>query len=123
VPSVTTLLTVLVVDDHKFVADTIVLILKKHGFTVSVAYSGEEAVEIARQSAPDWLVSDIELGAVSGIDAAIQIREICPKCQIVLMSGNELTHHLLKDARSEGHEFDVLVKPFHPKELLRRLAA
>jgi DNA-binding response OmpR family regulator len=114
---------VLIVDDEESTLKTLSLILKMHGFTVFAARSGEEAVEVARQALPRWIISDIVMGGISGIEAAIQIREFCPQCRILLMSGNHMTSDLVEEARVLGYEFDILAKPFHPTELLGRLAA
>lgn len=113
--------TVLVVDDENGILVTLSAILKDHGFTVFGARSGEEAVSLARGIEPDWVVSDVVMGSLSGIDAAIQIRDRCPSCQIVLFSGNALTSDLLAEARSRGYDFEILSKPFHPTELLQRM--
>jgi len=41
---------VLVIDDDIAVADTVAMVLKMDGFEATVAYSGETAVELARNS-------------------------------------------------------------------------
>ncbi len=115
--------TVLVVDNEHGILVTLAAILKGHGFTVFTARSGEEAVDVAYNVEPDWVVSDVVMGTLSGIDAAIRIRELCPGTQVLLFSGNALTSDLLAEARSHGHHFDILAKPFDPAELIERLRA
>ena len=113
--------TVLVVDDEHGILVTLAAILKGHGFTVFTARSGEEAIDVAYNVAPDWVVSDVVMGTLSGIDAAIRIRELCPETQILLFSGNAVTSDLMAEARSHGHDFEILAKPFAPLELIDRL--
>jgi len=113
--------TVLVVDDENGILVTLSAILKGNGFTVFGARSGEEAVSLARGIEPDWVLSDVVMGTLSGIDAAIQIRERCPGCRVVLFSGNALTTDLMAEARSRGYDFEILSKPFQPTELLQRM--
>jgi CheY-like chemotaxis protein len=113
--------TVLLVDDELAILETLSAILKRHGFTVFTARSAEEALNVAYNVEPDWVVSDVVMGAMSGVDAAIEIREICPNARIILFSGNALTTDLLAEARSRGHHFEILAKPFDPMELVRRL--
>jgi CheY-like chemotaxis protein len=114
--------TVLVVDDERVVADTLAMILSNNGFNATAAYSGESAVAIARESSPQFLVCDIVLmDGMNGIQAAIQIRALCPDCRIILISGIAASGDLLDEAVAEGHEFEVLGKPFHPTELIGRL--
>lgn len=113
--------TVLVVDDENGILVTLAAILKGHGFTVFTARSGEEAVDVAYNVAPDWVVSDVIMGTLNGVEAAIRIRELCPDTQIMLFSGNALTNDLMAEAHSRGHHFDILAKPVDPSELIQRL--
>lgn len=113
--------TVLVVDDENGILETLAAILKGHGFTVFTARSGEEAVDVAYNVEPDWVVSDVIMGTLSGVDAAIKIRELRPNTQVLLFSGNALTTDLLAEAREHGHHFDILAKPFAPRDLIERL--
>jgi CheY-like chemotaxis protein len=111
-----------VVDDERVVADTLAMILSNNGFNATSAYSGESAVAIARESSPQFLVCDIVLiNGMNGIQAAIQIGALCPDCRIILISGIAESGDLLDEAVAEGHEFEVLGKPFHPTELIDRL--
>lgn len=113
--------TILIVDDEPAIANTLSLILEHHGYRSIVARSGEEAVELARSTPPHVLVCDVIMHEMNGIEAARQIRSLCPECRIILMSGNVNTTQLLEDARSAGDEFQILVKPFHPTELINKL--
>jgi CheY-like chemotaxis protein len=51
---------------------------------------------------------------MNGIDAAIQIRKLLPKCKIILVSGDNDTSSLLPNAQSQGYRFEILAKPVHP---------
>lgn len=112
---------ILVADDEHVIADTLAIILNQSGFEARAVYSGEQAVETAIQWQPDMLVSDVIMTDLNGVDAAIQIRLALPKCKILLFSGQAATADLLDRARGQGHEFEILAKPVHPKDLLARL--
>jgi CheY-like chemotaxis protein len=112
---------VLVADDERVIADTLAIILNQSGFDATAVYSGERAVETAKTLQPDMLISDVIMTDLNGIDAAIKIRELLPKCKILLFSGQAATADLLDRARGEGHEFEILAKPVHPQDLLARL--
>jgi DNA-binding response OmpR family regulator len=45
----------------------------------------------------------------------------CPDCKVLLFSGQATTADLLSAAKAKGHDFEVLLKPVHPKDLLNRL--
>lgn len=113
---------VLVVDDEHVIADTLVLILRGCGFETEAAYSGEEAVESAAALKPDVLISDVIMKGINGVEAAIRISDSLPKCRVLLFSGNAGTADLLDKAFAEGHRFEMLNKPVHPRDLLDRLA-
>ncbi len=112
---------ILVVDDERVIADTLVIILNRNGFEAAAVYSGEAAVDLARSMQPEMIISDVIMNDMNGIDAAIQIRAILPKCKILLFSGQAATADLLEKARNQGHEFEILAKPVHPQDLLMRL--
>jgi CheY-like chemotaxis protein len=82
-----------------------------------------EALTAARSQAPDLLISDVVMRGLSGVDRAIQIKAQCPECKVLLFSGQAATQDLLRDARSQGHDFQLLRKPVHPSEMLSRIAA
>jgi CheY-like chemotaxis protein len=112
---------VLVIDDDRAVADTLVMVLKYSGYDAVAVYSGEEGLELARQAAYDHLVTDVMMEPMNGIQASLAIRAICPGCKVLPMSGNERTSQLLAEAERQGHEFDILAKPVHPSLILDRL--
>jgi len=114
---------VLVADDERVIADTLAMILNQSGFQARVAYTGEKALELAAEFKPDMLISDVIMGGLNGIDAAIKIREILPNIKILLFSGQAATADLLEKARAQGYEFEILAKPVHPQDLLAKLRA
>jgi CheY-like chemotaxis protein len=112
---------VLVVDDERVIADTLAIILNQHGYDASAVYTGAGAVERARATSPDLIISDVIMPDMNGIEAAIRIREFLPSCKILLFSGQAATADLLESARAQGHEFEILAKPVHPQDLLAKL--
>ncbi len=112
---------VLVADDERVIADTLAMILNQSGFEARAVYSGEKAVELASAFKPEMLISDVIMGGLSGIDAAIQIRALFPQVKILLFSGQAATSDLLTEARAQGYEFEILAKPVHPQDLVARL--
>ncbi len=112
---------VLVADDERVIADTLAMILNQSGFHTRVAYTGEKALELAAEFQPEMLISDVIMGGLNGIDAAIRIRAILPGIKILLFSGQAATADLLEKARAQGYEFEILAKPVHPGDLLAKL--
>jgi CheY-like chemotaxis protein len=112
---------VLVADDEQVIANTLVIILNQHGFEARAVYSGEKAIEALEEFQPDMLISDVIMTGMTGIEAAIEVRNRLPKCKILLFSGQAATADLLERARAQGHEFEILAKPVHPTDLLAKL--
>lgn len=114
---------VLVVDDESAIADTLTEILARSGYAAIAAYDGTDALETALITPPELLITDVVLPGVSGIELAITIKRIFPDCRILLFSGQAATSDLLASAKSAGHQFTLLNKPIHPKDLLARVSA
>lgn len=114
---------VLIADDEKVIADTLGLILNQNGFDATAVYNGRHAIDTARTFSPDVFLADVVMPGMSGIDAAIQICALIPRCRILLLSGQAATSDLLHDARLRGHDFEILLKPIHPIQLIAHLRA
>jgi CheY-like chemotaxis protein len=112
---------VLVVDDEQTIANTVSWVLDKEGYETRSAYSGEEAVEVARTFAPDVLICDFFMPGMSGLDAAIQIRDKYTHCKVLLVSGHIAIAELSQQAVEKGYKFHYLAKPVHPRILLEVL--
>jgi CheY-like chemotaxis protein len=112
---------IIVADDEPLIATTLVEILGIGGFDAEAVSDGLAAIERARTIRPDILLSDVQMPNMNGIEAAKKIRGFLPNCRIVLLSGHVETGELLKRARAEGHEFEVLTKPIGPEDLLSAL--
>jgi len=113
---------ILVVDDERAVASTLAIILEHEGYETATTYSGEEAVGRASTFQPDFLLSDIDMGELNGIDAAIEILEFLPHCKVLFISGHPAWRELQAQAKAQGFDFEVLNKPVPPSELLERIS-
>ncbi len=112
---------ILVIDDETAIADSLAEILSDHGYEVVAAYDGPAAIALARETCPDVVLCDVVMPLLNGVDTAIAIRQICPKARIFLFSGQAGTTDIMKNARAQGHSFELLPKPMHPDELLGRI--
>lgn len=113
---------ILVIDDETAIADSLVEILSASGFDASASYSGTSAIEQARQQCPYIVLSDVVMPRMNGVETVRAIREICPEARILLFSGQAGTTDILEQARQRGEKFELLPKPLHPDELLKRLS-
>src|SRR5580700_9217444 len=79
--------TILVVDDHRTIADSLADILNDSGFRAIVAYNGKEAARIAEERQPDYLLTDVVMPFMNGVELAIEVARLSPKTKTVLLSG------------------------------------
>ena len=114
---------ILVVDDEKRIADTLVAVLSQAGYRVWSAYSGPAALQKASELAPDLLIADVVMPEMNGVALAVAMQKLLPFCRILLLSGQVVSEEITMQASAQGHSFELLAKPLHPRDLLAKLAA
>ncbi|HEX3371449.1 MAG TPA: response regulator transcription factor [Candidatus Acidoferrales bacterium] len=87
-------LRVLIADDHDAIREQIQEIVRQHPRleVCAVARDGIEAVEKATELKPDFVILDISMPGLNGLDAATQIRRIVPKAKVIMLSMHESPH-------------------------------
>jgi CheY-like chemotaxis protein len=110
--------TVLVVDDEKLIVDTVVEIFEGAGFEVAGAYDGWAALEKITRWRPDYVLSDVLMPQMNGVELAIAIQKMHPATRIVLFSGQAGISEILLEGQRQGFEFELIAKPIHPLKLI-----
>lgn len=114
---------VLVVDDERILADTTAAILRRAGFETMVAYDGLSALDNAASFNPDYLLTDIMMPVMNGVELAVTLTKMYPALRILLFSGQAGIANILDKSRQMGFEFPLLAKPVHPMKLVESLKA
>jgi DNA-binding NtrC family response regulator len=112
---------IFVVDNEEIIATTLAIILRNSGFDATPFIQPLKALEASRFQSPDLLITDVVMPEINGIELAIQLQQICPKCKVLLFSGQANTRSLLDSARANGNDFEIISKPVHPIYLLERV--
>jgi len=112
---------ILVVDDERIIADTMAEILEGAGLQAATAYDGWNALQVAGVLQPDYLLSDVLMPGMNGVDLAMAIRKMFPAARILLFSGQAGIAEILRAAQSQGFQFELIAKPIHPLSLIARL--
>jgi len=112
---------VMVVDDQHLIADTLAEILGKAGFDAIAAYDGFDALEKASRFHPNWVLTDVLMPRMNGVELAIAVRKNHPKSAILLFSGQAGISEILHEGYRQGFEFELIAKPIHPLKLIERL--
>lgn len=111
-------LKIVIADDEALVGLTLKEIFEDEGFEVTTVADGVAALDAARATCPDILLTDVMMPRMNGIEAAKEISRFLPQCRVILLSGQAATGDLLKQAHDEGHDFEIVTKPIQPDALL-----
>ena len=112
---------VFVVDDEALIATSLSTILRHSGFDAIAYTQPREALKAAETDFPELLISDLIMPNLSGVELAIEIQKMHPNCKVLLCSGLSSDREQLSHAAALGHDFEHLVKPVHPKDLLKKI--
>jgi signal transduction histidine kinase len=100
---------VLIVDDEPQVLTTYRDILLSLGYNVSIAASGKDAIEIAKDFCPDIFLADNNMPVMSGLQTIQELRSIAPDVLSILTTGYSDIGIVTKALRQSV--FDFLLKP------------
>ncbi|MDY0131797.1 MAG: response regulator [Desulforegulaceae bacterium] len=100
---------VLMVDDEARFRETTSKLLQKKGFEVTMAESGEEAIEIVRKQPQDVVVLDIKMKGMDGHAALSKIKEIDSEIRVIMLTGHGSADSAEKALKEKA--FDYLSKP------------
>jgi len=111
---------ILVVDDEKPIAEILRYNLEQEGFTVIVAYDGEQAVSQTKAQHPELILLDIMLPKQDGFAACREIRRIS-NVPIIMLTAKDT--ELDKVLGLELGADDYVTKPFSAREVVARVKA
>ena len=110
----------LLVEDDKSIAESVIASLKQAGLGVHHVTTGDEAITAVSAISPDVVLMDLGLPDMDGLDASRMIREISAVPIIIVSArGDELDRVLGLELGAD----DYVVKPFSQRELLARIRA
>lgn len=111
---------VLVIEDERAIADTVLYALKTEGFTTEWRQTGSEGLLALDACEPDLVILDIGLPDGNGFDFCRQIRSRCEVPIVFLTArGDEVDRVVGLEIGAD----DYVVKPFSPRELTARVRA
>lgn len=111
---------ILLVDDGPSLLEVIYEILTDHGYQVTTARSGEEAIEALFKKDFDLVITDLNMGKVSGIEVLRKTKELNPETMVIIMTANhEMKYY---SEASDLDACDYLLKPFALSDFLNRVA-
>ena len=112
--------TILVVDDEPQIRRVMRSTLSAHGYVITEAKTGEEALELLRKERPDLILMDVNMPGMGGIETCREVRRTSSAPIIMLTVRNAERDKV--QALDAGAD-DYVVKPFGIEELLARIRA
>jgi two-component system chemotaxis response regulator CheY len=109
---------ILAVDDSNSMRQMVAYTLTSAGYDVTDAIDGQQALDIAKKSHFDLVLSDVHMPVMDGIQLIRELRKLTAfKFTPILM----LTTESSKEKKMQGKEAGAtgwIVKPFNPEKLL-----
>ena len=107
---------ILLVEDDPFVRDLVAMMLRDAAFAVDEAAGGRAALElVGAHSAPDVLVTDLLMPAMSGRRLADALRSEHPQLPVLYLSGDDA--EIVDDPAVAAGSAAFLQKPFSAEAL------
>jgi DNA-binding response OmpR family regulator len=113
--------TILIVDDEYAVARGLQYALEQEGYQVTIAGSGEEALSVAGDLAPDLVVLDVRMPGIDGFETLRRLRGDGSKAPVLMLTARD--EEMDKVIGLEMGADDYMTKPFGLRELLSRIKA
>jgi len=106
---------ILVVDDEHLIRWSLEQNLKKQGYEVLTAGSGEDALRILREEIPDLMLLDIQLPGINGMEVLEKVKELDEEIIVIMVTALGVLETAVKAMRMGA--YDYINKPFNLDEL------
>ena len=109
---------ILLIDDEPDMLDEVSSALAQTGYICRCCQEPKAAAMMARQFLPDLVISDINLGAASGLEICAELKQIegLANVPVIFLSGAQIPD-VVKRAHAAGGAY-YLRKPFDPEVLI-----
>lgn len=114
---------ILFVEDETNLLNSLSFILENEGYTILKSESGEEALEIVKNTVPQLVILDINLPGMNGFEVAEALKsdQRTQNVFIIMLSGRDLEDDIVHALESAAD--DYITKPVKPRMLIARINA
>ncbi|HEX9241085.1 MAG TPA: sigma-54 dependent transcriptional regulator, partial [Anaeromyxobacter sp.] len=106
---------ILVVDDEASMREFLEILLAKQGHRVRTASDAKGALARLAEAEADLVITDLRLGADSGIDVLRRVKELSPTTEVVVVTAFATTENAIQAMKLGA--YDYVLKPFKVDEL------
>jgi DNA-binding response OmpR family regulator len=114
---------ILIAEDERDIRDLITFTLGFAGFEVIAAANGEEALNLARQDAPDLILMDVRMPRMTGYEACVAMKADAKMKDIPVIFLSAKGQDSEIQTGLQAGAVDYLLKPFAPDQLTAHIQA
>jgi two-component system response regulator PilR (NtrC family) len=108
---------IMVVDDERSMREMLSILLKRHGYAVTSASSGNKAIAILEGGEQfDVVITDLMMDRGSGLEVLEAVKRTSPDCEVIVITAFGTTETAV-EAMKKG-AYDYIAKPFNVDEFL-----
>src|SRR5207253_769412 len=107
---------ILVVDDEEIMREILETLLKREGYDVRLAASGDEGLELARSMPFDAAIVDIMMPGLNGIETLDELKRIDEDLAVLIITAYASVESAISAMKNGA--FDYITKPFKNEEVL-----
>ncbi len=104
---------VLIIDDNDTMREGVAAVVRRMGHKVCAVASGAEAIAAFKRQPADFVMTDLKMNGMDGLEVLRRIRELDPECPTLIMTAYG-TVEAAVEAMKLG-AMDFLTKPFAPE--------
>lgn len=112
---------ILIVDDNPYNLQVLGTLLREHGYKVTAARNGQEALKFVNTHQPECILMDIVMPELDGIETCRRLKalETCQDVPIIFLTAVNDTWNKVQAFEAGGA--DYITKPFEAEEVLIRV--
>ena len=96
---------ILIIDDEKAQRDILTGYLKKKGFKIFSASSGEDGIKITNENLVDIILSDYKMPGITGLDVLKEVKKINPQISFVIITAFGTVENAVKAMRLGADDY------------------
>jgi two-component system, NtrC family, response regulator HydG len=106
---------VLIIDDNETMREGMAATVRRMGHEVAMSGSGAEGLALLRKQGADFVITDLKMDGVSGLDVLEGVKRIDPACPALIVTAFGTVETAVQAMRLGAMDF--LQKPFAPEVL------